>query len=74
MYDVVYILLHAQNILTNTHCVAADIVEEMRILAVENNSTADYRPFPSKTFLLYLLAYSSRPIVSALIFIPHLSS
>lgn len=66
--------MHAQNILTNTHCVDADIVEDMRILAVENNSTADYRPFPSKIFfLLYLLTYSSRPIVSTLIFIPHLT-
>lgn len=57
MYDVVYIHMHTQNILTNTYYVDADIVEKMRILAVENNSIADYRPFPSKIFfLLYLLA------------------
>ena len=57
MYDVVYIHMHTQNILTNTYYVGADIVEEMRILAVENNSIAEYRPFPSKIFfLLYLLA------------------
>ena len=56
--------MHAQNILTNTHCVDADIVEDMRILAVENNSTADYRPFPSKIFTVLELA---EPLVHQLL-------